>query len=71
MEENSCRTPSIWIAVIADPCIEDSKILLSEFPNVSAYPFSSGSAITVVRDLSSLLCILSLLGLIKAFQLSL
>jgi len=54
IEENSCKTPSICIPVIADPCIEDRRILLNEFPMVKAYPFSSGSAITVVIDLSSL-----------------
>ena len=53
---------------MADPCIEESKILLKEFPIVSAYPFSRGSAVTVLIDLSSLLSILSLLGLISDFQ---
>ena len=69
MEENSCNTPSICIAVMADPCIEERRILLNELPMVKAYPFSKGSAINVVKDLSSLLCIFSLLGLIKSFQL--
>ena len=69
MELNSCNTPSICIAVMADPCIEERRILLNEFPIVKAYPFSKGSAISVVKDLSSLLCIFNLLGLIKSFQL--
>ena len=34
IEENSCRTPSICIAVIADPCIDERRILLKEFPIV-------------------------------------
>ena len=49
--------------------IDERRILLKELPIVRAYPFSSGSAVTVVKDLSSLLCMLSLLGLIKSFQL--
>ena len=53
---------------MADPCIEERRILLKEFPIVRAYPFSRGSAITVVIDLSSLFSIFNLLGLIKAFQ---
>ena len=68
IEENSCRTPSICNAVIAEPCIEESKILLSELPMVKAYPFSNGSAVTVVIDLSLLLSIFSFPGLIRDFQ---
>ena len=34
IEVNSCKTPSIWIAVTAVPLIEDKRILLNEFPNV-------------------------------------
>ena len=34
IDENSCRTPSICIAVTAAPCIDDKRILLSEFPIV-------------------------------------
>ena len=34
IEENSCKTPSIWIAVTAAPCIDESKILLNELPIV-------------------------------------
>ena len=45
IEVNSCRTPSICIAVTAVPRIEDNKILLREFPKVNPYPFSSGSAV--------------------------
>ena len=36
IEVNSCNTPSICKDVIADPCIEESKILLNEFPIVKA-----------------------------------
>ena len=36
IELNSCKTPSICIAVTAAPLIEESKILLKEFPIVSA-----------------------------------
>jgi hypothetical protein len=68
IDENSWRTPSIWIAVMADPWIEESKILLKELPIVRAKPFSRGSAITVAKDLSSLLFIFNLLGLINDFQ---
>ena len=64
IEENSCKTPSICMAVIAEPCIEDKRILLKEFPIVRAYPFSRGSAIRVVIVLSSLLFIFNLLGFI-------
>ena len=35
IEVNSCKTPSIWIAVTAAPLIEDNKILLKEFPRVN------------------------------------
>ena len=34
MEVNSCKTPSICIAVTAVPLIDESKILLKEFPRV-------------------------------------
>ena len=34
IDVNSCNTPSIWIAVTAVPLIDDSSILLNEFPNV-------------------------------------
>ena len=47
IEVNSCKTPSIWIEVTAVPLIEDKRILLSEFPSVSPYPFSKGSATIV------------------------
>ena len=68
MDENSCRTPSICIAVTAAPWIDDNKILLKEFPMVCPNPFSKGSAITLATVLSSLLEISNLFGLIKAFQ---
>ena len=35
IEVNSCKTPSICIAVTAVPLIEDNKILLKEFPKVN------------------------------------
>ena len=54
--------------LIAAPCSDESKILLRAFPIVSAYPFSKGSAVSVKTDLSSLLLIFNLLGLIKDFQ---
>ena len=34
IDVNSCKTPSICIDVTAAPRIEESKILLSEFPKV-------------------------------------
>ena len=34
IEENSCNTPSICIAVTAAPWIEDNKFFLKEFPIV-------------------------------------
>ena len=68
IDENSWRTPSIWIAVTAAPWIDDSKILLNEFPIVWPKPFSKGSAIMFATVLSSLLVIFNLLGLIRAFQ---
>ena len=68
IEENSWRTPSIWIAETAAPWIEDNKILLNELPFVCPNPFSKGSATTFAIVLSSLLLISNLFGLIKAFQ---
>ena len=41
--ENSCKTPSILILVIAVPGKEESNILLKEFPIVTPYPRSNGS----------------------------
>ena len=35
IDVNSCRTPSICIEVTAAPLIEESKILLKEFPKVN------------------------------------
>ena len=49
MDENSCRTPSIWIAVTAAPCREDSSTRRSALPKVSPKPRSSGSA-TIVAE---------------------
>ena len=69
IEENSCKTLSICIAVTAAPCIEERSILLSELPIVCPNPFSSGSAITFATDLSLLLVISNLLALIKAMKL--
>ena len=46
MVENSCITPSIETSVIAEPTIEDNKVLLSEFPNVCPKPRSNGSRTT-------------------------
>ena len=68
IEENSCNTPSIWIAVTAAPWIDDNNILLSELPIVWPKPFSSGSAITFATVLSSLLLMSNLFGFISAFQ---
>ena len=64
IDENSWRTPSIWIAVTAAPWIDDNKILLNELPIVWPKPFSKGSAITFATVLSSLLLISNLFGLI-------
>ena len=41
--ENSCKTPSILILVIAVPGKEESNILLNELPIVTPYPRSNGS----------------------------
>ena len=52
IEVNSCKTPSICIAVTAVPLIDERRILLKEFPKVRPYPFSKGCAITYAIDLS-------------------
>ena len=36
IDVNSCKTPSICKAVIAEPLIDESRILLKEFPIVRA-----------------------------------
>src|SRR5918995_5343059 len=47
MVENSCSTPSIWAAVIAAPCSDESRMRRSALPSVTPKPRSSGSAIKV------------------------
>ncbi len=42
--ENSCRTPSIFTAVMAAPSIEDSSTRLSALPIVVPNPRSNGCA---------------------------
>ncbi len=44
---NSCSTPSIWIAVTAAPCSDDSRMRRSALPSVMPKPRSSGSATMV------------------------
>ena len=55
IDENSCSTPSIWIAVTAAPCSDDSMMRRSALPSVRPKPRSSGSATTVAdaRGISS------------------
>jgi hypothetical protein len=43
-DENSCSAPSIWIAVIAAPSIEDSRHRRSALPTVVPKPRSKGCA---------------------------
>ena len=62
------KNPINLVPVTAAPCIDDKRILLKVFPIVWPNPFSRGSAITFAIDLFSLLVMLSLLGLISAFQ---
>ena len=47
MVENSCSTPSICAAVMAEPCSDDSRMRRSALPSVTPKPRSSGSAIRV------------------------
>ena len=47
MDENSCSTPSMEMAVTAAPCNEDSSTRRSELPSVRPKPRSSGSAVMV------------------------
>jgi hypothetical protein len=51
--ENSCRTFSILIEVIAAPCSEESSTRRSALPSVRPKPRSSGSATKVARRLPS------------------
>jgi hypothetical protein len=49
--ENSCSTPSIWIAVIAAPWSEERSTRRSALPSVMPNPRSSGSTtITASRS---------------------
>ena len=52
IEENSCSTPSIWTAVTAAPCSEDSSTRRSALPSVRPKPRSSGSATIVAMRLA-------------------
>src|SRR5947207_4316250 len=52
-DENSCRTPSICIEVIAAPCNEESSTRRSALPRVKPKPRSSGSAVTVATRVAS------------------
>ena len=53
MVENSCSTPSIWAAVMAAPCKDDSSTRRSALPSVTPKPRSSGSAMMVASRLAS------------------
>ena len=44
IDVNSCRTPSMRMEVTAAPTIDESSILLNEFPIVVPNPLSKGSA---------------------------
>ena len=51
IDENSCRTPSIWIVVIAAPWSDDSSTRRRALPSVMPKPRSSGST-TIVASRS-------------------
>ena len=53
IDENSCSTPSIWIAVIAAPWSDDSRTRRSALPSVMPKPRSSGSATIVALAVGS------------------
>ena len=70
IDENSCKTLSILIAVTAVPCNEESNTLLKALPSVRPKPLSSGSATSVALNCdSSSLISFSFEGLISACQL--
>ena len=60
--ENSCNTPSIWIAVTAAPGSEDKRIRRKELPKVVPYPRSSGSITNLPYLASSLSSTVSIFG---------
>ena len=69
MEENSCTTPSIWTAVTAAPCSDDSSTRRSALPSVTPKPRSSGSAtIRARRSESAPDSIWGFSGRISSFQ---
>ena len=68
IDENSCNTPSICIAVTAVPWIEERRTLLNALPKVKAKPRSKGSTTIFANFLSSLAWISILEGLINSFQ---
>ena len=47
IDENSCNTPSILIAVTAPPCKEDNNTRRKALPSVLPKPRSNGSMDTV------------------------
>ena len=47
IEENSCSTPSMWMAVTAEPWREESRIRRSALPRVMPKPRSRGSTMIV------------------------
>ena len=68
-EENSCTTPSIWMAVTAAPCSDDSSTRRSELPSVTPKPRSSGSAtMRALRTPSAPDSICGFSGRISSFQ---
>ena len=67
--ENSCRTFSILIDVIAAPWSDESKTRRSALPSVRPKPRSSGSATKVALRLPSLPALISrLLGFFNSCQ---
>ena len=49
IDENSCNTPSIWIAVTAAPCIDDSKILIIRKDSVDVQDLN-GTKLTLIFE---------------------
>ena len=70
IEENSCKTLSIFMAVTAVPSKEDNNTLLIALPKVNPKPLSNGSAVRVALNLwSSSRSNLSFDGLMRDCQL--
>ncbi len=68
MEENSCRTPAILIAVTAPPCKEDNNTRRKAFPIVVANPRSNGSTTMVALRPGMICSSAHLSGLINSCQ---